>query len=333
MNYRNLIKEIRDIVDDAMSNMQADSNLTTTHSYWEIGKRLVVNEQQGENRAAYGQEVLGQLSEELNKRYGRGFGIANLRYMRQFYQVYKKPEIDANLRWSHYRLLVQVENKKQRRKFEKQITKAGWSKRELAEQIRLLKGDETIEATGYLQRPTGRTGLLQVRRIVENEKELSFLDLGFGYWVDARPEEVEGLENKLIVELSQDRNNSRVAVYSGSSRDRYLYRATLEHVVDGDTIVVYIDLGLGARSRQILRLRGVNARSLTEPEGVKARLGLEQMMNSVDVFFIKTRKRDKYARYVADVVLPRKAQSEVDALQKGLYVNQELIDLGLAELA
>ncbi len=59
-----------------------------TATYWEIGRRIVEHEQQGEQRAAYGRELLGRLSADLRTRFGRGFSRQNLQQMRQFYLLF-----------------------------------------------------------------------------------------------------------------------------------------------------------------------------------------------------------------------------------------------------
>ena len=76
-----------------MLNKQTNVNFALTTSYWTIGKRLILDEQKGKSRATYGQETLNRLAQDLNNLYGKGFGRANLKYMRQFYKAYKKSEI------------------------------------------------------------------------------------------------------------------------------------------------------------------------------------------------------------------------------------------------
>lgn len=75
----------------------------------------------------------------------------------------------------------------------------------------------------------------------------------------------------------------------------------------------------------------MNAPSLDEENGIRSKLGLETLIKNHDHFYIKTNKRDKYSRYVADVFLPDKNQNASKALENGLYLNQELLDQGLAE--
>lgn len=334
MNYKILKKDVQNIVDFALSNKQESSNLSTTISYWTIGKRLVKDEQQGQSRAAYGREVLALLAKDLNQRYGKGFGVASLKYMRQFYKVYKKTEINANISWSHYRTLVQVKDVKQRRKLEIQIIKSRWSQRQLAEHIGILLGTNIhADKTNKLKRPFGRVGLMQIRRVFKNGRKFIFIDLGFSIWLKSNSPESGEFVNKALMQQIYGSSSQRIRPYAGSRKNLYVYKATLDHVVDGDTVVAIIDCGLDTCIRQSLRLRAVNAVSLTESDGVKAKAALEEIFSEVDEFLIKTSKRDKYARLVADIILPDSAQIAPDTIETGLYLNQELLDRGLAEPA
>ena len=81
-------------------------------AYWQIGKRIVEEEQHGNKRAAYGEMILKNLSKELSSEFGRGYSHANLRNFRQFYLIYPDPEIcyavRSKLTWTHHRLIMRV---------------------------------------------------------------------------------------------------------------------------------------------------------------------------------------------------------------------------------
>ncbi|MDO9310673.1 MAG: DUF1016 N-terminal domain-containing protein [Nitrosomonas sp.] len=80
-------------------------------SYWEIGRLIVEHEQQGQTRAAYGTRQLAALSERLTAQFGRGFDERNLRNMRLFFQFFPiRNAVRTELSWTHYRVLLRVEN-------------------------------------------------------------------------------------------------------------------------------------------------------------------------------------------------------------------------------
>lgn len=108
-------------------------------SYWEIGRLLVEDEQQGESRAEYGKAVLQNVSERLTAMFGKGFDVRNLRNMRQFYLTFpKRNTLCSELSWSHYRRLIQVENPQAREWYLKEAIAQSWSVRALERQISVL---------------------------------------------------------------------------------------------------------------------------------------------------------------------------------------------------
>lgn len=106
------IQEIKRIVTQARQKAYTAINSAMVEAYWQMGKRIVEQEQQGKDRADYGSQLLKSLSAELTTEFGKGFSVGSLYYYRQFYQTF--PEIFATpwriLTWSHYKRLLQVAN-------------------------------------------------------------------------------------------------------------------------------------------------------------------------------------------------------------------------------
>jgi len=85
-------------------------------AYWSIGKRIIEEEQKGEKRAGYGSSLLRDLANFLTTGFGSGFSERELRRMRQFYLFYPiRCTLCPELTWSHYRLLIRIENKNARK--------------------------------------------------------------------------------------------------------------------------------------------------------------------------------------------------------------------------
>lgn len=105
-------------------------------AYWNIGRIIIEEEQNGEERAEYGQELIKQLSKKLTKKHGKGFTETNLKYMRQFYQVFDKSHaLRDQLSWTHYRLLLKVEDQEAREFYIQEAIDCNWNTRSLERQI------------------------------------------------------------------------------------------------------------------------------------------------------------------------------------------------------
>jgi hypothetical protein len=111
-------------------------------AYWLIGKRIVEEEQQGKNRAEYGQEIIKTLSVELQNEFGRGFGERILRDFRQFYLTFKDIEFGTqcvpNLSWSHFRLIMRLSDKNAMQYYLTEAAANNWSVRTLDRNISTL---------------------------------------------------------------------------------------------------------------------------------------------------------------------------------------------------
>ena len=105
-------------------------------AYWNVGRIIVENEQNGNIKAEYGKQVIKELSKELKKVLGSGFSISNLFNMRRFYITYPKFQtLSRKLSWSHYCELLSIENAEERTFYEKECVNSNWSVRELKRQI------------------------------------------------------------------------------------------------------------------------------------------------------------------------------------------------------
>ena len=103
-----LFNSVKDIIIQARQRVYRMVNSNLLETYWQIGKQIVEDEQQGKSRADYGKNVLKNLAKQLNVEFGKGFDESNLRNMRQFYKAF--PICDAlrhELSWSHYRKIYQ----------------------------------------------------------------------------------------------------------------------------------------------------------------------------------------------------------------------------------
>jgi len=135
-NYKGLIKDIGKILEESRNNAFRAVNEILVKTYWEIGRRIVVFEQQGKERAEYGSYLLERLSKDLKSKYGKGFSRSNIIPMRLLYKKYPIGQtLSDQLSWSHYVELLNIEEDLERSFYEQQCLNENWSVRELKRQI------------------------------------------------------------------------------------------------------------------------------------------------------------------------------------------------------
>ena len=137
---KDIYQEIHDLLHNARQNIISNINSTMTKTYFLIGKRIVEEEQNGNKRAEYGKNLIKMLSEKLTKEFGKGFSETNLEQMRKFFKVYGIPqtlseEFQFNLSWSHYLILMRMEDINARNFYEIEAFENNWSLRELKRQV------------------------------------------------------------------------------------------------------------------------------------------------------------------------------------------------------
>jgi predicted nuclease of restriction endonuclease-like (RecB) superfamily len=134
-----LVEAIAGQIEQARNQVRQSVNSAMVQSYWQIGRLIVEEEQQGENRAAYGKQQLQQLSKQLTERLGKGFDVTNLRHMRAFYQAFPIREtVSLELSWSHYIRLSRIETASARQWYQQEAISQNWSVRALERQISTL---------------------------------------------------------------------------------------------------------------------------------------------------------------------------------------------------
>lgn len=149
---QNFLESVSKVLAQARKKAKSAVNLAMVYAYYEIGRMIVEEEQHGQNRAAYGKQILQELSKYLTEKFGKGFSVANLKNIRQFYRVYSTDQISETvfsqfenlpavstgrkfyLSWSHYLKLMRMDNMDERHFYEIESVKNDWSLTELKRQ-------------------------------------------------------------------------------------------------------------------------------------------------------------------------------------------------------
>lgn len=131
----NLSKEITELVIKSRKKLKDEMNNEQIKCYWDIGRKIIEEEQKGKSKAEYGKGLLINLSKKLKNELGKGFSRTNLQNMRLFYQYYPKCQTSGKLSWSHYCELIMIKEKEKREFYEKECINSKWAVRELKRQI------------------------------------------------------------------------------------------------------------------------------------------------------------------------------------------------------
>lgn len=226
------ISGIRVLLIEARQSVVKQVNATMIKTYYEIGRRIVEQEQQGKEVANYGDYILVRLSESLSGSFGKGFSKRNLELMRQFYLTYRiaKSPISQSLSWTHYIRLMRVSDPDERRFYEIEAANNNWSVRELNRQFDsalyqrlalsrdkeavkelaikgqtiekpedILKDPYVLEFTGLPELPQYTESKLEQRLI--DELQTFLLELGKGFSFVGRQQRITIDEDHYFVDL------------------------------------------------------------------------------------------------------------------------------------
>ncbi|WP_339685289.1 PDDEXK nuclease domain-containing protein [uncultured Pseudoalteromonas sp.] len=134
-----ILIEIKQVIEQARKQVKQTVNHAMVSAYWQIGRLIVEQEQQGATRAEYGKTQLALLSTQLTAQFGKGYSSRNLRNMRSFYLAFSKWQtVSAKLSWSHYSTLIRIENENARLWYMQEASQQNWSVRALERQIGTL---------------------------------------------------------------------------------------------------------------------------------------------------------------------------------------------------
>ena len=198
----NYINEIKTILKNARQKAYTAVNSAMVEAYWEIGRRIVEEEQNGKERAEYGKEILQNLSKELTEEFGKGYSYRTLREIRQFYLMFSDFEkwrtVSAKLTWSHFQKVLRVSDEKARIFYLTEAAENMWSVRTLDRNISTLYYNRivaSIDKKIVENEMKEKTKKLQAEEFIKNPVVLEFLDL---------PTNMSYTENELEKALTDD---------------------------------------------------------------------------------------------------------------------------------
>ena len=325
-SYKNLREAVEHALTEGVVRAQHAVFGERLRTYWEVGGLL----QTHLNAAGiYGDQTVRQLSTDVK------ISRQVLYDALKFRQLFPIVPAQGLLTWSHYRRLLSIRDPALQERLLSEAEAGSWSLSELNLQIQGANALPDVAHSDSFP-PTklqAKRGEPYVYRTIEKRDRLA-LDLGFR---DSHPiweAAAEKLSPGQVVRSVPDgRSEGGYRVEGAGLRvKRFAFPATVERIIDGDTIWATLDLGFGTWADRKLRLRGIDTPELKTAGGIRARDYLTRTLEEAGVFVVTTTKIDLYDRYLADLfVLPGTSDPIVIA-REGRYVNRELVQKGLARL-
>ena len=174
-----LVDDVRGILRQARGKAYAAVNTTMVEAYWRIGQRIVEEEQGGSARADYGSHLIRNLARALGEEFGKGISVANLKNFRLFYLTFpdagKSYALRSQLSWTHWRLVMRVENPGARAYYIEETARQQWSSRVLERAIQTRSFDRLLQAPQ--QSTTAATLSPNPLELLKDPYILEFLDL------------------------------------------------------------------------------------------------------------------------------------------------------------
>lgn len=333
---------LRRLVQETFALAQVKNEAARVRIYWKTGQLIDKHLQRhGSREALYGKQVVSTLAQDLDV--GSALLWRCVQFAKEFdFLAHGRESFAGHLAWLHYRRLITVRDEDTRIDLMRRAEQGKWTALELATKIQ----QEVHMALPVAGRSSGTSNLNAKRGLPYTYRLVAPKGLQAkvtpGLWIDlgfqihrtlpvgkpaqsgnvSRRRKGAKMSEGAIVESVTKRGAYSVLASDRTDEDLYTYHAQIERVVDGDTLLAVIDLGFQTRIRHYLRLRGLDAPELDTADGKKAKTFVERALAKVGHVLITSSRSDKYARYLADVYYGK---------QDGEYLNQRLLDEGLAE--
>ena len=347
--YKVLVSKIR----QELEGLELLIKRETVLRYWRVGRYISEHLLENKNRAGYGEHLIEDLAEDVDR------DKTLLDRAHKLYRLYPISAPGHQLSWSHYRSLLVIQDKSERKRLERLAIARDWDSKELAKYIKSQKQEEVgFQPSAEIPQLAVTEGRLHSYRLLGSELLPSgqeseiLIDLGFRMRREFPESKALGLKAGDCIRLGTSllsisslslketgtplSTNSKASLsiekISATLEELFTYVACVQKIIDGDTLWTLIDCGFGRLIRQKLRLRGIDCPELSTKEGQRAKRFVQEGLKGLDFIVIKTYKDrvDKYDRYLVDLFYLRDEKDPQKVLEEGTFLNQELLDKGLA---
>ena len=342
LTFEQLVDQIRRTLEAGRARAKEAIDRERSRTYWETGRWIHRYELKGKDRAKYGTQFFPKLAERL------GLSRGVVQDMHLFYKAFPIRRAPDELPWTSYQWLLRIKDPAKRAVLAEEAVRRNWTSREVEAAVRKVGAIHELplhvmkRASVHPKPLVPKRGKFFTYRIVrpqnmhEGPGGLS-LDLGFRIRHEI---ELEGIRNPRpgeIIRVKRTKKDPAGDRYKAvrektlKPSNLYTYKAKAQIYYDADTFWVDVVLGFHNWSEQKLRLRGIDALELDESGGWKAAAYVKKVLSSVPFMVATVSGRDKFGRPLADVFYLEGTDEREKVLRAGRFLNQELLDLGLAK--
>lgn len=323
--YSVLLKRIKQEIARGLSRAQEAYNRQKLITYWKIGRTISNHLSRYKESINYGKRLYSRLSQDL------GVSERMLYLITNFYNAYPHFKPSQNLNWSHYRVLTSIKDERQRNILEYRAANENWSKRELEAFIKEDKEKSAkilkVESKRHKKLSVFKGRLYTYSIFKDDYAKNILIDCGFNIYHETDLARF----NAQIIQTVKTGTGYRLVKSNATYKQLYTYKAFVKKIIDGDTLWVIVDCGFKTWVHEKIRFRGVNAPGITTQKGLKAFKFVSKELKGLPFIIIKSHSRDKYGRYLSDIFYLKREEDPQVVLNKGIFLNQKLLDEGLAE--
>ncbi|MBN2344307.1 MAG: thermonuclease family protein [Deltaproteobacteria bacterium] len=315
--YETVFDEVCQIYEATILRAAAKETQRKTDAYFQMGKRITQLLTANTQGSPYGKQLVQRLCKDLKQRYNDAPSPRTLLYMRKFAKWYRPEQIHPGLSWSHYCVLLSIDDKKRRHEMEQRAVNEHLSRNQLQKLASL-----TVEPGDAPKRfpLIPRQGRFHISKLVFSDTaDAPALDIGFGVEITPARSVVNKLKKMSPGILLQRTPGGRLQPVACAPGERYCYQGNPVHIIDGDTVKMRLQLTPTIAIVEKLRLRGVDAMEVDTPEGQKAKRALTRLLKNQTDITVYTYSHDRFGRYIADLVT-----------SDGAYINKQLVEKGHA---
>ncbi|MCK5581398.1 MAG: thermonuclease family protein [Candidatus Omnitrophica bacterium] len=336
-SYQNLIIDVSKALSSGLLAAQKALEHQRLKTYWQIGKQICRAVKTSNGTISLSEKLYQDISRDIQKQAGLDLAAKTIGRAIQFSKNYPTFPENTTLGFTHYLALMRVHDPRLRLQLEKKAIKEGMKVEDVkvaVAKINVKRDPSCKNNTHSLAVARGEPFVYHARRVSRIDgKDVIVIDCGFKINIEvplhSRYKPVRG---RIIRSTKEPDGQYQIHTCRKTPTGLYTYPAFIARVVDGDTVDARIDVGFGIWVNERLRLKGINAPEITTQAGLSAKHFLSTYFKKCPGVIIRTHKEGMYGRWLADIFALKGCKSPHTIAREGEYLNQILLDQGLAEI-